>query len=180
MLENDQSFIYEKDEDLVNLKMDKFNTEEPNNKYSIGSHLNTSDIFKENISFSSNLNKELKTEHLKNKDSYNNTYSNHNFNNDNCISERQISRSIKKKNYIEEEGPKIISLDQVPLFRKIFISVHPFILNGYRIHHNFKDCFFSMFKLHNETLNIWTHFIPFWGFIILAINLIISKLNLNL
>jgi len=178
MLENDQSFIYEKDEDEVKL-MDRFNTE-PNIRNSISSFLNSSDNLKENISSTTNLNlnsnnilnKEIISESQKNKDI--NNYNN-NFNEPN-ISEKNFSRTIRKKNYVEEEGPKIISLDQVPLFRKLFISVHPFVLNGYRIHHTFKDCFFSMFKLHNETLNIWTHFLPFWGFLILAIHLFSSKI----
>ena len=178
MLENDQSFIYEKDEDEINLKMDKLDTE-PNkfnteaNYNSLSSIVNTSlaDHLKENFSSASNLNKDAKYEsqnNLKVKEFNNNNY-------DTLTEKQQFSRTInRRKRYVEDEGPKIISLDQVPLFRKLFISVHPFVLNGYRIHHNARDCFFSMFKLHNETLNIWTHFLPFWGFLVLAIHLFSS------
>ena len=187
MLENDQSFIYEKDEDEVNLKTDRFNSE-PNFRNSFNSFLNYSE---------SNNNKDVQAPDILNKDyicetqksnketiltNLNANLNTPNPNNNNYfkneaanISEKQVNKTGKRKNYIEEEGPKIISLDQVPLFRKLFISVHPFVLNGYRIHHTFKDCFLSMFKLHNETLNIWTHFLPFWGFLILAINLFSSN-----
>ena len=77
--------------------------------------------------------------------------------------------------YDDRPGPKIINLDQVPLYRQLFIAVHPFIVNGYRIHHTAKDCFISMFTLHNETMNIWTHFMPFISCIILMIFLVTSK-----
>lgn len=37
-----------------------------------------------------------------------------------------------------------------------------FILTGYRLpDSSFKNCFKSIFYLHNETINFWTHFFPF-------------------
>ena len=43
----------------------------------------------------------------------------------------------------------------------------PFILTGYRQpHSSFLYCIVSAFRLNNETLNIWTHFIPFVAFIV--------------
>mgnify|MGYP000114601287 FL=1 len=62
MLENDQSFIYEKDEDEVKL-MDRFNTE-PNIRNSISSFLNSSDNLKENISSTTNLNLNLNSNNI--------------------------------------------------------------------------------------------------------------------
>lgn len=72
------------------------------------------------------------------------------------INKKSFPETGEKIQYI----PEIISLDKVPRYSNLFISVHPFILHGYRIHHSIKDCLFSWFKLHNETLNIWTHIVP--------------------
>jgi adiponectin receptor len=38
-----------------------------------------------------------------------------------------------------------------------FIADNEFINTGYRYGHDFSDAFFSIFTLHNETINIWTH-----------------------
>ena len=61
--------------------------------------------------------------------------------------------------------PSVISLDKIPNFSNLFVCVHPFIFHGYRIHHSMRDCFKSLFTLHNETLNIWSHLIPFFIFL---------------
>ncbi len=65
--------------------------------------------------------------------------------------------------------PTITSLENIPKYTNLFVCVHPFILHGYRIHHTLKDCFWSLFTLHNESLNIWTHLVPFFAFMILII-----------
>lgn len=204
MLENDESFIYIKNDEEVNLKTDRFNTEPQNCSYNNpfpNCDLSDSRILTfENELY--NKDRAAKTLDLENNNllidnlSYNNnqlynrngialvnkTNIANNINNyvssDNLNSEKNLLKHSKtKKSYIEEEGPKIISLDEVPMFRKLFIQVHPFILNGYRIHHEIKDCFLSVFKLHNETLNIWTHMLPFIGFIVLLTYLFISNIN---
>jgi adiponectin receptor len=42
-----------------------------------------------------------------------------------------------------------------------YVPVRPFIRNYYRINYTFADCFWSIFALHNETVNIWSHLIGF-------------------
>ena len=79
-----------------------------------------------------------------------------------------INTSISK--LFKDTGPKIISLEDISKYSSVFISVNPFIYNGYRIHHNVCDCIRSMYKMHNETFNIWTHKIPFIAFLLLLIN----------
>ncbi|XP_014662139.1 PREDICTED: membrane progestin receptor gamma-B-like [Priapulus caudatus] len=39
-----------------------------------------------------------------------------------------------------------------------------FILSGYRYRFSLTDCLRSIFDVHNETLNFWTHFVPAWYF----------------
>jgi adiponectin receptor len=40
---------------------------------------------------------------------------------------------------------------------------NPHILNYYRSGYNFKKSLRSLFSLHNETGNIWTHLVGAWG-----------------
>ena len=58
-------------------------------------------------------------------------------------------------------NPQIVTLSEIiPNNKlKIFINVHPFIYTNYRISYSLTDCFKSIFTLHNETGNIWTHII---------------------
>ena len=52
-----------------------------------------------------------------------------------------------------------------------------YILKGYRIDHNFKLCLKSIFRLHNETTNIWTEFIPAIILLLLVVTVRISVDN---
>ncbi|XP_051580328.1 membrane progestin receptor gamma-A-like isoform X2 [Myxocyprinus asiaticus] len=57
--------------------------------------------------------------------------------------------------------PRVFTINQVP---KVFHEDG--IMSGYR--HpcsSAKDCVLSLFQLTNETLNIWTHFLPTWFFL---------------
>lgn len=57
--------------------------------------------------------------------------------------------------------PQVFTINQVP---KVFHEDG--IISGYR--HpcsSAKDCVLSLFQLTNETLNIWTHFLPTWFFL---------------
>ena len=68
-------------------------------------------------------------------------------------------KNIKPLHLNDLKHPKIISLNEITKYKNFYIALHPFIIYGYRIHHNFFDCLKSIFKIHNETLNIWTHLI---------------------
>jgi len=52
-----------------------------------------------------------------------------------------------------------MTIDAVPAWMKD----NRFILSGYRVNWGWKHSFRSMWKLHNETLNVWTHFLGFLG-----------------
>ncbi|XP_019722941.1 membrane progestin receptor gamma-B isoform X1 [Hippocampus comes] len=57
--------------------------------------------------------------------------------------------------------PRVVTINQVP---KVFHE-HS-IISGYRYHHSSAtDCILSLFQLTNETINIWTHFLPTWYFL---------------
>jgi len=48
--------------------------------------------------------------------------------------------------------PRITTFKETPEFLRV-----PFILSGYRVEHRVWDCLCSLFKIHNETVNIWSH-----------------------
>uniref|UniRef100_A0A8B9IZ96 Uncharacterized protein n=1 Tax=Amazona collaria TaxID=241587 RepID=A0A8B9IZ96_9PSIT len=53
--------------------------------------------------------------------------------------------------------PRLLSINQVPKVRE------GGILFGYRPpRSSAADCLLSVFQMTNETLNIWTHFVPAW------------------
>ncbi|XP_026878152.2 membrane progestin receptor gamma-A [Electrophorus electricus] len=57
--------------------------------------------------------------------------------------------------------PRVLTISQVP---KVFHEDG--IISGYRYPYSTaKDCVLSVFQLTNETLNIWTHFLPTWFFL---------------
>uniref|UniRef100_A0A8C5HWY9 Membrane progestin receptor gamma n=1 Tax=Gouania willdenowi TaxID=441366 RepID=A0A8C5HWY9_GOUWI len=57
--------------------------------------------------------------------------------------------------------PQVLTIHQVP---KVFHEDS--IISGYRHpHSSATDCILSLFQLTNETLNIWTHFLPTWYFL---------------
>uniref|UniRef100_A0A3B4ZNM4 Progestin and adipoQ receptor family member Vb n=1 Tax=Stegastes partitus TaxID=144197 RepID=A0A3B4ZNM4_9TELE len=54
--------------------------------------------------------------------------------------------------------PRVFTINQVP---KVFHEDS--IISGYRHpHSSATDCILSLFHMTNETLNIWTHFLPTW------------------
>lgn len=74
------------------------------------------------------------------------------------ITKRQKEQPLMLSD-IKADKPLIVSLNEITKYKYFFIALHPFIFYGYRIHHNTKNCLISVFKIHNETLNIWTHLI---------------------
>ncbi|XP_056269710.1 membrane progestin receptor gamma-B isoform X1 [Pseudoliparis swirei] len=57
--------------------------------------------------------------------------------------------------------PQLFTINQVP---KVFHEDS--IYSGYRHpHSSATDCILSLFQLTNETVNIWTHFLPTWYFL---------------
>lgn len=62
--------------------------------------------------------------------------------------------------------PKIVHKDHAP----DWLKDNEFLLYGYRVDYNRKrDLFKSLFSLHNETMNIWTHLVGGIVFVILAV-----------
>lgn len=59
----------------------------------------------------------------------------------------------------------LTSFDKLPKF----LADNEYIQGGYRVHFSFKLCLLSLFRMHNETLNVWTHLIGTLLFSALAV-----------
>ena len=63
---------------------------------------------------------------------------------------------IKKSDKDSMNEPRIGTFEEAPEF----IKNNHFIRRGYRINHKtYKDALMSLFTIHNESVNIWSHFI---------------------
>ncbi|XP_034737166.1 membrane progestin receptor gamma-B isoform X1 [Etheostoma cragini] len=67
--------------------------------------------------------------------------------------------------------PRVFTINQVP---KVFHEDS--IISGYRHpRSSATDCILSLFQLTNETLNIWTHFLPTWYFLWKVVTVVLMQ-----
>ncbi|KAI7907192.1 hemolysin-III related-domain-containing protein [Cokeromyces recurvatus] len=66
---------------------------------------------------------------------------------------------------------RLLLLEELPKDRR----ENQFVLSGYRFYHTSKDCLLSLFKLHNETMNIWSHLLGFFFFLYLSVHIFTRK-----
>ncbi|CAM8960418.1 unnamed protein product [Rhodiola kirilowii] len=64
-----------------------------------------------------------------------------------------------------EKPYELVSFKELPKYMKD----NEFILNYYRANWPLKQAFFSLFRWHNETLNVWTHLLGFFLFLGLSV-----------
>ena len=65
----------------------------------------------------------------------------------------------------DHEVAHLTTYDKIPLWQKD----NPYILGYYRVHYSTRQCLKSVFQIHNETTNVWTHLIGVLLFIPLII-----------
>ncbi|RLN97422.1 hypothetical protein BBJ28_00013791 [Nothophytophthora sp. Chile5] len=56
-----------------------------------------------------------------------------------------------------------------------YLADNSYIRSGYRLNYSARDCFLSLFELHNETLNVWTHIVGSFIFLMLMLYLALSS-----
>jgi adiponectin receptor len=61
---------------------------------------------------------------------------------------------------------RLLLIEELPKDRQ----ENQYVLSGYRFYRSTKDCLKSLFKLHNETMNIWSHLLGFFFFSYLSVN----------
>lgn len=91
------------------------------------------------------------------------------------------SEKIESDNFLDCENGSKVSSKGNRLWKKVkyqlveyhslppYLRDNEFILNHYRAEWPLKQIFLSIFTIHNETLNIWTHLIGFFLFLYLTI-----------
>lgn len=62
---------------------------------------------------------------------------------------------------------RLLLLEELPKDRR----ENEYVLSGYRFYRSTKDCLRSLFRLHNETMNIWSHLLGFVFFSCLSVNI---------
>ena len=72
---------------------------------------------------------------------------------------------------IKEKKKVVVPIEDAPAW----MIDNPFLKSGYRLHNSFKLALKSIFQLHNELLNIWTHLIGSVLFMSLLVYLIINR-----
>lgn len=55
-----------------------------------------------------------------------------------------------------------------------YLADNSYIRSGYRINYSVRDCVRSLFELHNETLNVWTHMVGSFVFLALMLYLALA------
>ena len=80
------------------------------------------------------------------------------------LQHRDPGETVTMDKWTEHQQFKLLKVQEVPDHHKE-IS----IFGGYRQRLEYKDCLWSIFRLHNETVNIWTHLIGFLIFFSLMV-----------
>lgn len=68
---------------------------------------------------------------------------------------------------------RLLLIEELPKDRQ----ENEYVLSGYRFYRNTTDCLRSLFKLHNETMNIWSHLLGFLFFSYLSVSIFQVFLN---
>lgn len=78
------------------------------------------------------------------------------------------ARDVASEQYVrvsnEVKGFILFKYEQIPEYLR-----SEYVISGYRCHYNFWDTFLSLFKIHNESFNIWSHLVGFFIFLGLTI-----------
>lgn len=70
----------------------------------------------------------------------------------------------RPKQHSSKHGPSTTTSDLLHAMHVPEYLQNPFITAGYRFNYHWRKCVRSIFSLHNETWNVWTHFIGFFIF----------------
>jgi len=69
-------------------------------------------------------------------------------------------------------GHKLYTIKEVPLY----LRFNPNIITGYRKNLSITQCIASLFRLHNQSVNIWTHLLAFFMYFGLSIHTLLSAM----
>ncbi|KAM3221129.1 Heptahelical transmembrane protein 1 [Capsicum chinense] len=97
--------------------------------------------------------------------------------------QKNIIANKSCKKYIEKKINKGENYNNYPLicYEELpgYMKDNEFILNYYRASWPIKQALFSIFRWHNETLNVWTHLLGFILFVVLTISNVVQVPQLS-
>ncbi|TDH72396.1 hypothetical protein CCR75_002756 [Bremia lactucae] len=76
--------------------------------------------------------------------------------------------------YSRKNDGKLQTFERLHAEGFAYLADNSYIRSGYRLHYSARDCFLSLFELHNETLNVWTHMVGSFIFLTLMAYLAFS------
>ncbi|CEG67218.1 hypothetical protein RMATCC62417_03680 [Rhizopus microsporus] len=95
-----------------------------------------------------------------------------------------VNNKLKEENEIPDDveicevtralllgAQRLLLIEELPKDRR----ENQYVLSGYRFYRSANDCLKSLFKLHNETMNIWSHLLGFIFFSFLSVNVFQRK-----
>ncbi|KAL0585111.1 hypothetical protein ABG067_005007 [Albugo candida] len=92
------------------------------------------------------------------------------------VAGQSIADSAKRKVQIVKSRVAMLhSFDVLHEEGFAYLADNSYIRSGYRLNYTVRDCILSLFQLHNETLNVWTHMIGSLIFLGLIMYLIIYE-----
>jgi adiponectin receptor len=92
---------------------------------------------------------------------------------------RERARAEEREAYERTETVdpwRLRRIEEVPAW----MAANPYILSGYRLNYSFWMCLRSLFMVHNETGNVWTHLLGFLLFVGLAYHVVSAVLEASL
>lgn len=86
------------------------------------------------------------------------------------VASRAVEHAEELVIHLWKQGWKVVHHHSLPNWLKD----NDFLLRGHRPQlPSFRECFRSIFRLHTETGNIWTHLIGFIGFLVLSVSFLV-------
>lgn len=89
--------------------------------------------------------------------------------------EKKINKGESYYNNNNNNNYPLVCYEELPGYMKD----NEFILNYYRANWPIKQALFSIFRWHNETLNVWTHLLGFILFVVLTISNVVQVPQLS-
>ncbi len=97
--------------------------------------------------------------------------------------EKEKEREDKKEGKGEEEveSPRTVFRKFLARQEQVDACYHfTYISEGYRSNYELWDAFLSLFEMHNETMNIWSHLIGFFAVLYCGLNYLVPDVNSDL
>ena len=87
----------------------------------------------------------------------------------------EVEQGPEEVKLLSGKRQKVFTLSEIKSIGA-FYDIRPFIFEGYRANMTYSELANSLFTIHNETMNVWTHFLPFVYFSYYIVLLSLGKI----